>query len=92
MTAQASQWEADVQQRKKAEDEDAIVFGFFNEIGIISQLTSSMFERNLPQNLTNSQFGVLNWFHRVDTEATPSHRNTSVKQWYRVRVFSSGLS
>ena len=31
MAAQTSQWEADVQQRKKAEDEDAIVFGFLNE-------------------------------------------------------------
>jgi len=77
MTAQASQWEADVQQRKKAEDEYAIVFGFFNEIGIISQLTSTMFERSLPEGLTNSQFGVLNWFLRVDTEATPGRLATA---------------
>lgn len=48
------------------------LFTFFNEIGIISQLSGNLFERNLPMGLTNSQFSVLNWFHRVDDVATPS--------------------
>ena len=48
------------------------LFTFFNEIGIISQLATSMFEQRLPHELTISQFGVLNWFVRVDSEATPS--------------------
>lgn len=48
------------------------LFTFFNEIGIISQLATSMFEQRLPHDLTISQFGVLNWFVRVDSEATPS--------------------
>ena len=64
-------------QPSKKVDTDAVMFGFFNEIGIISQLTSSMFERNLPENLTNSQFSVLNWFHRVDTQATPGRLATA---------------
>ena len=36
-----------------------------------------MFEQNLPQGLTISQFGVLNWFTRVDTEATPGRLATA---------------
>ncbi|MBO6656759.1 MAG: MarR family transcriptional regulator [Pseudomonadales bacterium] len=48
------------------------LFTFFNEIGIISQLATSMFEQQLPHELTISQFGVLNWFVRVDAQATPS--------------------
>lgn len=47
------------------------IFGFFNEINIIAQLTSAVFERTLPKGLTSSQFSVLNWFVRVDSEATP---------------------
>jgi len=47
-------------------------FGFFNEIGIIAQLASNEFERALPAEMTQAQFSVLNWFSRVDTEASPS--------------------
>ena len=46
-------------------------FEFFNEIGIIAQLTSNQLQRNLPHSLTQSQFSVLNWFLRVDDEASP---------------------
>jgi DNA-binding MarR family transcriptional regulator len=44
---------------------------FFNEIGIIAQLSSNQMQRTLPHNLTLSQFSVLNWFVRVDAEASP---------------------
>ena len=47
------------------------VFAFFNEIGIIAQLSSNQMERAMPHGLTMAQFGVLNWFSRVDDEATP---------------------
>jgi DNA-binding MarR family transcriptional regulator len=47
------------------------LFSYFNEIGIIAQLSNAMFERSLPDGLNNSQFGVLNWFSRVDSQATP---------------------
>lgn len=56
---------------KAEERQGSLLCTFFNEIGIISQLSSTMFERKLPNGLTNSQFGVLNWFMRVDSEATP---------------------
>jgi DNA-binding MarR family transcriptional regulator len=50
---------------------DYEVFTYFNEIGIISQLSAGLFEQYLPEGLTQSQFSVLNWFVRVDVEATP---------------------
>lgn len=50
---------------------DSPLFSYFNEIGIIAQLSNAVFERNLPDGLNSSQFGVLNWFSRVDSEATP---------------------
>lgn len=50
---------------------DQAVFTYFNEIGIISQLSAGLFEQGLPEGLTLSQFSVLNWFVRVDVEATP---------------------
>ena len=46
-------------------------FRLFNEINIIAQLTSRMFEQQLPSGMTQSQFSVLNWFVRVDREASP---------------------
>ena len=49
----------------------SLLFSYFNEIGIIAQLAGNEFERCLPDGLTNSQFSVLNWFVRVDSEATP---------------------
>lgn len=53
------------------------LFALFNEIGIISQLANRVFEDHLPDGLTISQFSVLNWFVRVDTEATPSRLATA---------------
>ena len=53
------------------------LFDFFNEIGIIAQLSSNLFARSLPDGLTQSQFSVLNWFVRVDTEATPKRLATA---------------
>lgn len=46
-------------------------YTFFNEIGIIAQLSSTQMQRALPYGLTQSQFSVLNWFVRVDDQATP---------------------
>ena len=57
--------------------ESDTAFQFFNEIGIISQLATNALESNLPDGLTSSQFGVLNWFVRVDTEATPGRLATA---------------
>ncbi|MEJ2088605.1 MAG: MarR family transcriptional regulator [Gammaproteobacteria bacterium] len=58
--------------RKRTEDTAlATAFEFFNEIGIIGQLASNQMQRTMPFGLTQSQFSVLNWFVRVDDQATP---------------------
>ena len=64
---------------KKADEQssESTMFLLFNEIGIISQLSTALFERSLPEGLSNSQFGVLNWFIRVDSEATPGRLATA---------------
>ncbi|MFT4670889.1 MAG: DNA-binding MarR family transcriptional regulator [Pseudohongiellaceae bacterium] len=53
------------------------LFNYFNEISIISQLSAAMFEKALPFGLTNAQFSVLNWFIRVDSEASPGRLATA---------------
>lgn len=45
--------------------EDPLVFRFFNEIGIINQLSTKMFERALPKGMTQAQFTILNHFVRL---------------------------
>jgi DNA-binding MarR family transcriptional regulator len=52
---------------------DPTLFTFFNEIGIISQLSSNAFERVMPYGLTMSQFGVLNNLARLGDGKSPSH-------------------
>lgn len=49
----------------------ADAYRFFNEINIIAQLSSNQMSQRMPHGLNLSQFGVLNWFVRVDDEATP---------------------
>jgi DNA-binding MarR family transcriptional regulator len=62
---------------QKNEQAYELMFTYFNELGIISQLSSRMFEKNLPAELTMSQFSVLNWFVRVDDQATPGRLSTA---------------
>lgn len=54
-----------------------MLFTYFNELNIISQLSSGIFEQKLPKGLTASQFSVLNWFVRVDSEASPGRLSTA---------------
>ena len=66
------------QDHNQGQDQDyELLFTYFNELGIISQLSTSMFERKLPDGLTISQFSVLNWFVRVDDQATPGRLSTA---------------
>jgi len=44
-------------------------FAFFNEIGIIEQLSRNAFERVLPDGLSLAGFGVLNHFVRLSKDA-----------------------
>lgn len=63
--------------QKSNNPDESQLFTYFNEIGIIAQLSNALFERNLPEGLNNSQFSVLNWFIRVDTEASPGRLATA---------------
>ena len=47
------------------------IFGFFNEIGIIHQLSSALFKSRLPDGVTLAQFSVLNHLIRVQDGRTP---------------------
>ena len=49
---------------------DPPAFRFLNEIGIIDQLASRLFERVMPDDLTLPQFGVLNHFVRLGRPST----------------------
>lgn len=51
---------------------DPALFTFFNEIGILAQLSSNAFERVLPKGLTVSQFSVLNHLVRLGDGVSPS--------------------
>ncbi len=46
-------------------------FEFFNEVGILNQLSTAMFEARLPPGFTVSQFAVLNHLIRVRDGRTP---------------------
>lgn len=63
--------------KRQNETSESPLFVYFNEIGIIAQLSSALFERNLPEGLNSSQFSVLNWFSRVDTQAAPGRLATA---------------
>ncbi|MGI9355736.1 MAG: MarR family winged helix-turn-helix transcriptional regulator [Rhizobiaceae bacterium] len=52
-------------------DEAEIIFRFFNEIGIIQQLSSTLFNRRLPDGLHVSHFSVLNHLSKRDFGETP---------------------
>ena len=52
-------------------DKTRTLFELFNEIGIVNQLSSTRFDRVLPDGLTRSQFSVLNNFVRLGGTRTP---------------------
>ena len=49
----------------------ATLFALFNEIGIIAQLSGSLFERRLPAGFLVSHFAVLNHLVRLGDGRTP---------------------
>lgn len=52
---------------------DPLAFEFFNEIGIIDQLVSTMLTNALPNGMTKAQFTLLNHFVRLDiVEKSPA--------------------
>ena len=50
---------------------DPLLYSFFNEIGIINQLTTTQLERVLPDGLKVSHFSVLGHFVRLGDNKTP---------------------
>lgn len=52
-------------------DDDSLIFTFFNEIGIVSQLSQAFLNRHLPDGLHSSHFATLNHLYRVGDGATP---------------------
>ncbi len=51
---------------------DPLVFTFFNEIGIVAQLSQTLLERSLPDGLKLPHFGVLNNFARLGGKRNPA--------------------
>lgn len=47
------------------------LFGFFNEIGIIAQLSGNAFERAMPDGMTLPQFALLNHMARLGDGWSP---------------------
>lgn len=47
------------------------LFGFFNEIGIIHQLSGNAFEKSMPEGMTLPQFSVLNHMTRLGDGWSP---------------------
>ncbi len=50
---------------------DPVAFRVMNQIGIIDQLGTTLFERSMPHGLTMPQFIVLNHFVRLGGEHSP---------------------
>lgn len=50
---------------------EATLFAFFNEVGILAQLSRAMFEARLPPGFNLPQFAVLNHLVRVKDGQTP---------------------
>jgi len=53
-------------------DSAEVIYDFFNEIGIIGQLSGTVFRRTLPDGMTMAQFSVLNHFVRLGRAHTPA--------------------
>lgn len=54
-----------------AKDNEKLGFQFFNEVGIIHQLATSLFNRRLPEGLHVAHFSVLNHLIRLGDGKTP---------------------
>ena len=53
------------------DDKDLALFAVFNEIGIINQLSSAVFQARLPEGMHISHFSVLNHLVRLGDGRTP---------------------
>ncbi len=58
--------------RPKTTSDADLLFRVFNEVGIIAQLSSTAFERVMPDGMTLAQFTILNHFVRLGGRRRPS--------------------
>jgi DNA-binding MarR family transcriptional regulator len=58
---------------------EPIAFRVLNEIGIIDQLGTTLFERSMPHGLTLPQFVVLNHFVRLGGDRSPHDLATAMQ-------------
>lgn len=63
--------ELDPELDQELDKDAAVFFSFFNEIGIIAQLSAKLFERSLPEGFLVSHFAVLNHLVRLGDRRTP---------------------
>lgn len=63
----------------KPEQTIPILFRFFNEVGIINQLSSRLFETRLPDGFLVSHFTVLNHLTRLGDGRTPMDIATALQ-------------
>lgn len=52
-------------------DDENLIFAFFNEVGIVSQLSQAYLNRHLPEGLHASHFATLNHLHRMGDGRMP---------------------
>jgi DNA-binding MarR family transcriptional regulator len=57
--------------RGASPENDPAAFRVMNEIGIISQLGATLFERVMPSGMTLAQFSVLNRFVKIEGPSSP---------------------
>jgi DNA-binding MarR family transcriptional regulator len=60
-----------VSMREPPLDDETLIFTFFNEVGIVSQLSQAFLNRHLPEGLHASHFATLNHLRRVGNGRTP---------------------
>ncbi len=74
--APVGRWPAELERReaiKPVIEPDMIaIFRFFNEVGIIHQLSQSKFESVMPEGMSMAQFSVLNHFVRLGRIESPA--------------------
>lgn len=67
----------EVNEQQLGTEDIKFIFSVFNEIGIINQLTRTLFEQVLPDRITVPHFSVLNHLVRLGDGQTPLHLATA---------------
>jgi DNA-binding MarR family transcriptional regulator len=71
--------------------EAAIAFDFFNEVGIVSQLSSALFNRILPDGVHVAHFSILNHMVRLGDGRTPQQLASALQVTKATMTHSVGV-